>query len=110
MVILNKYDYTNKTEEILKDTSRFKVISGNWFKHIIALEDKLNTILRKIKHKLGDNVYNFLFASGSVPGILYGLPKVHKVNVPIRPILSAINTFNYNLANFFCPYFIRINH
>ncbi len=47
-----------------------------------------------------DNVYNFLFASGSTPGILYGLPKVHKAGAPIRPILSAINTFNYNLTKF----------
>ncbi len=48
MVILNKYDYNSKTEEILKDTSKFKVISGDWFKHIIALEDKLNRIKKKL--------------------------------------------------------------
>ncbi len=110
MVILNKFDYINKTKEILSDESKFKVISGDWFKYIIALEDKLNRILRKLKRKLDDNVYNFLFASGSIPGILYGLPKVHKVNVPIRSVLSAINTFNYNLAKFFYPYFVRVNH
>ncbi len=108
MVILNKYDYTNKTEEILNIKSKFKIIPGDWFKHIIALEDKSNRILRKLKHKLDDNVYNFLFASGSVPGILYGLPKVHKINVPIRPILSAINTFNYNLAKFFVPILLEL--
>ncbi len=44
MIILNNYDYTNKTEEILKDKSKFKVISGDWFKHITRLEDKLNRI------------------------------------------------------------------
>ncbi len=103
MVILDKYEYTNKTEEILNDKSKFKVISGDWVKHITAFEDKLNRILRKLKHKLDDNVYNFFFASGSLTGILYGLPKVHKINVPIRQILSAINTFNYNLAKSFVP-------
>ncbi len=36
-------------------------------------------------------------------GILYGLPKIHKEGYPMRPILSAINTFNYNLAKFFVP-------
>ena len=35
--------------------------------------------------------------------MLYGLPKVHKDGCPIRPILSAIGTFNYNLAKFFVP-------
>ncbi len=39
MVILNKSDYINKTKEILSDKSKFKVISSDWFNHIIALED-----------------------------------------------------------------------
>ncbi len=81
----------------------YKLISGDWLKYITFLEDKLNRKLRKLKNKLQENVYNFLFASGSSPGVLYILPKVHKVGVPISPILSAINTFNYNLAKFFVP-------
>ena len=36
-------------------------------------------------------------------GILYGLPKIHKCDVPLRPILSAIGTAGYNLAKFFVP-------
>lgn len=45
------------------------------------------------------------FASRSASGIFYGLPKVQKTGCPIRPILSAILTFNYeyNLAKFFVP-------
>ena len=31
------------------------------------------------------------------------MPKIHKINNPIRPILSTIGTFNYNLAKFFVP-------
>ena len=31
---------------------------------------------------------------------MYGLPKVHKVDVPLRPILSANNTPTYNLAKY----------
>ena len=34
---------------------------------------------------------------------MYGLPKVHKIGCPIRPILSALNTFNYNVAKWFVP-------
>ena len=39
-----------------------------------------------------DEVYHQLFPTGSVPGILYGLPKVHKDNCPARPRLSSIGT------------------
>ncbi len=92
------YLYLEKTETILSDTTKFKLLNEDVFKCILRLEDKLNRFLRTVKNKLTEDVYNFLFASGSTPGILYGLPKVHKAGCPIRPILSAIGTFNYNLG------------
>ena len=103
IVIMNKKDYVDKTNVILNDESKFKKINDNWFKVILRQEDKLNRLLRSIKDKLPDTSFDFLFASGSLPGILYGLPKIHKANCPIRPILSAIGTFNYNCAKFLVP-------
>ncbi|XP_066944595.1 uncharacterized protein [Macrobrachium rosenbergii] len=41
--------------------------------------------------------------SGSSYGIMYGLPKIHKDNIPLRPILSSINTPNYKLAKYLVP-------
>ena len=52
---------------------------------------------------LNESSYKELFTSGSKPGVLYGLPKVHKEGHPLRPILSAIGTFNYKLAKFLVP-------
>ena len=40
---------------------------------------------------------------GSSYGVLYGLPKIHKPNVPVRPILCSYNTPNYKLAKFLVP-------
>ena len=40
---------------------------------------------------------------GSRPGILYGLPKVHKLNFSLRPIISSIGTHCYKVAKFFVP-------
>ena len=34
---------------------------------------------------------------------MYGLPKVHKENVPLRPILAAYNCPNYRVAKFLVP-------
>ena len=48
-------------------------------------------------------LYSRLFTSGSKPGVLYGLPKVHKEGCPVRPIMSAIGTFNYKLSKFLVP-------
>ncbi|XP_042860919.1 uncharacterized protein LOC122246419 [Penaeus japonicus] len=66
-------------------------------------KDKLNRFLCNIKDSVGDSVYNCLFASKSRPGVLYGLPKIHKAGNPIRPIISSIGTFNYNLVKFLVP-------
>ena len=43
------------------------------------------------KHKL-------ISPCGSRAGIMYGLPKIHKDGVPVRPIISTCGTYNYKLA------------
>ena len=48
-----------------------------------------------------------MYPSGSAPARIYGTPKMHKFffsdSFPkLRPIVSSIGTFNYNLARFFC--------
>ena len=42
-------------------------------------------------------------------GILYGLPKIHKSSIPLRPILSSINHFSYKIAKFFIPFLTPIS-
>ena len=102
---MNRSDYINKVLTIISNTDKFIKIFDDPFKYLIRLEDKLNRILRSLKSKniFSEDTYNFLFASGSKPGVLYGLPKTHKTGLPVRPILSALGTFNYNLAKFFVP-------
>ena len=48
-----------------------------------------------------------MYPSGSAPGRIYGTPKMHKFlstdSFPkLRPAVSSIGTFNYNLARFLC--------
>ena len=100
VVIMNKTDYDQKMMEILADTSKFRILKTEIASHILKLEDKLNRILRGLKGTIGEFVYSELYSSGSRPGYIYGLPKIHKPNIPLRPIISSIGTFNYNLAKF----------
>ena len=90
IVILDKTDYDNKLHEIVSDTSKFKLIKSDIQTAILKYEDKLNRLLRKIKNNTNDNLSNNLYASGTKPGHLYGIPKIHKKNNPIRPIISSI--------------------
>lgn len=41
-----------------------------------------------------------MYPTGSKAGIIYGLPKIHKDNAPLRPIISSIGTYNYHLAKY----------
>ena len=41
-----------------------------------------------------------IYPSGSQPGKLYGLCKVHKENYPYRPLGSMIGTAEYKLAKY----------
>ncbi|XP_069996772.1 uncharacterized protein [Penaeus vannamei] len=103
VVILNKHDYLQKLLSILDDHTKFKKITAKISSHLLYLEDKLKRLLRAIKPSIGESTYNFLSTSGSQPGMLYGLPKVHRPNIPLRPIISSIGTFNYKTAKFLVP-------
>ena len=48
-----------------------------------------------------------MYPSGSAPARIYGTPEMHKFSssdsfLKLRPIVSSIGTFNYNLARFLC--------
>ncbi len=106
LVILNRVDYIKKVESLLSDASKFKKLDIDMLDLCLKRENKLIRFLRDklLKQKsITNDVYKDLFQSGSTPGILYGLPKVHKINCPARPILSAIGTYNYKLAKFLVP-------
>ena len=75
----------------------------------IKREKSLQRFLRKLKQKdfFTDIDYNKLYPSGSSPARIYGLPKLHKFSQgdlfpKLRPIVSSIGTFNYNLSKFLC--------
>ena len=67
--------------------------------------------LRKLKQKnfFNEIEYDKLYPSGSAPARIYGTPKMHKFSSSdsfpkLRPIVSSIGTFNYNLARFLCDF------
>ena len=66
-------------------------------------------IQRKICSKLSDlkksdmlsqKIYDHLRPSATVCPKLYGLPKIHKPAVPLRPIVASQGSSTYNLAKY----------
>ena len=107
IVIMDKEEYINKVESILNDTTKFTPVTEEAHIAVTKAEDKLINFLRSLKTQqvISNDTYKLVFPSGSSPGVLYSLPKIHKglVNTPVRPILSSIGTYNYDLAKFFVP-------
>ena len=98
VVLLRKSDYNNDLETMLQDDSKFRVLKED---PTIKRENKLIQHLLKLK-KDGDiteQFYKKVRPNGSQPSRLYGLPKVHKNNHPLRPICSSVNAYNYKLAS-----------
>ena len=111
-VILNKVDYVEKIDTILNDSTKFKKLGTPNTNTVFRTEDKINRFLSCLKNDtiINENTYKQLYCSGSSYGILYGLPKIHKPNVPLRPILSSYSTPNYKLAKFLVPLLEPYSH
>ena len=102
VVVMDKVTYIEKMMNILEDTSKFVKCQGDLLKVLFKYEDKVNRFIEKIfgASIITDTERKQLKAGGSRPGIMYGLPKIHKCNTPLRPILSTVGTYNYNLSKY----------
>ena len=59
----------------------------------------------KNKDFFTNDCYDKIYLSGSKPASFYGLPKICKLNsnkgnLSLRPLISSIGTYNYNLSKF----------
>ena len=121
VVIQNITDYKAKVRKILDQPGKFKKLKRDVTK---TRENSLLATLKELKRedgmvpdkrckngmrhephrkaeqRMSENVYEHVRPVGSRAGVLYGLPKIHKPDAPIRPIISAVSTYNYKLAKY----------
>ena len=94
---MDKTEYNNKAQELLQDKKTYKEISRD---PPNKLKTKLISLLKKIKADGGinDQLYKKMYPTGAVAPKLYGLPKLHKRDIPIRPIVSSRGSIYYEVA------------
>lgn len=113
-VILNKQDYIEKINEILGDNTKFeKALFENKdnkeLRYLLNMEEAIKITLKDLleQKRITKLDYEKLVPIGSQPGILYGCTKIHKKVIgkcpPLRPILNAINTPNYQISKYLVP-------
>ena len=81
LVVMDWVDYIKKAKEILEDSNTYRTIQTD---PTSRLKNKLVNILRKVKADTGmqDNTYRKMYPTGVSPPKFYGLPKIHKKNIP----------------------------
>ena len=104
--IFTKDSSIHDSFRLISDTSKFKKLNED---PTLKRETSLQRFLRKLKQRnflMKLNMINCILP-GSVRARIYGTPKMHKFfssdSFPkLRPIVSSIGTFSYNLASFLC--------
>ncbi|CAI2738933.1 unnamed protein product [Dicrocoelium dendriticum] len=93
VVLLDKEDYINKLEKVLSDESKFSRMIGEK-DQTERIENQIIKSLRDLRNNghISNTLYDSLKPSGTNVPRLYGLPKIHKTGVPLRPILSMVNS------------------
>ena len=75
-----------KMKQLISDETKFKKVTQNPTK---SREDSLISYLRKLRRDgfIDEVTLQRIMPSGSTPGVLYGLPKVHKSGCPFNLII-----------------------
>jgi hypothetical protein len=96
-VVLGTSDYNKKIATLLQDKAYAKLKKDP----TESIESK--TVLLLKKSPFPEEVCQQVRPQGSRQPRLYGLPKIHKPGVPLRPIVSTIGSPTYRLAQHLAP-------
>ena len=104
VVILDRNIYLDSCFNLLNDKSKFRPLDND---PTLLREGRLKRFITQLKKNssIDANTYCNIFPKGSQPAKFYGLPKLHKKRdnhkqPPLRPIVSSIGAYNYNLAKY----------
>jgi len=93
-VVLNTVDYKQKITSLLEDPSYRRLAKDP----TDSTEQKTSLLLKN--STLTEDICKQLRPAGSRPQRLYGLPKIHKERVPLRPIVNNIGAPTYHLSRY----------
>ena len=96
MVIMDRQEYISKANNLLSQNT-YRSIQWD---PINTIKNKLINILKRVKSQTGLNnqTYKAMYPTGCVPPKFYGLPKIHKLDTPLRPIVSSCGSVTYGVA------------
>ena len=94
IVIMNTHQYNSKCINLLNDTNTYQTLTNNPHKQS---QQTFNNSLQQILKEYPTIHKNNKAYMTQIPQF-YGVPKTHKPNVPLRPIIANTNPHTYKLA------------
>ena len=93
LVVMDREEYLRKAQALLNQSEYESIPNDPTTKY----KNKLISILKSIKAEGGMNevMYRRLYPTGASSPKFYGLPKVHKQWMPLRPIVSSIGAVTH---------------
>ena len=100
-IVMDKNDYEEKMLMLLADNITCEKIDSK-VNPLKSIEKELNKLLWQLvkEEKITSPACSTLKCIKGVTPKINGLPKVHKVNLPLRPIAAFVGTPAYNLSKF----------
>ena len=96
MVIMDRQDYIDKANNLLSQNT-YRPIQWD---PTNTIKNKLIAILKRVKSQTGlsNETYKAMYPTGCVQPKFYGLLKIHKLDTPLRPIVSSCGSVTYGVA------------
>ena len=97
-VLMNKEEYHSKLTQLIQ-SGTYRLVKKDPIK---TQETNISRILKNLEKedKIPTMLYNRLRPTGCRPPLLYWLPKIHKLGIPLRPVVSCIGSPSYYLSKF----------
>lgn len=96
-VVIYKEEYKKEMEKLLQDKSTYKTMRTDPTQKLLRTNNNLILDLFKQGY-ITKFEKNKLTSNAATAPRLYGLPKIHKPNIPLRPISSSIEVPCYKLS------------
>ena len=91
--------YDEKASSLLSDRKTYSILISD---PTSKTQRKLNKMLLDSRKadKISESTYKMLYSSDGLCPRFYGLPKIHKSGIPLRPIVSFVNSPTYAVSSY----------
>ena len=106
--LIKKESYEQELVDVL-NCPQFKKLEGE-SDVIVKIEKEMKRTLLKMRRQelISEPIYHRIRTTGGAPAPLYGSAKVHKIDTPLKQVLSILGSSYHNLHIFRTPFFKKL--